>query len=286
MEQTAHAHLHRATLRTLHSHSFTSSSSIAAHTLTSLFASYLDLLARSSVARANNSSRTGVGWNDVLGAMDEMGVGVEEMMSWCKSEAGEIGRKYVVGPKEARDVYGRVVRDESGKEKGRGVLGVSSWQANGVGVSVGPGVEEARRKELVEVDEGLMWRWMGVEYVSDGVFRDPSSAIHLVYAQLPSPVQSDDEDEPYDVYEPETEIKPRIVLPLSPVSNKSRSPSPKRARTNGWTSPPPDYIPEFLPPFPSSVSAPPVLQASPTRAIKRNKSTSIIANGSSTGAIS
>lgn len=95
----------------------------------------------------------GVGWGDVVGALDEMGVGVEEMMGWCKSEAGEVGRKYVVAPKE-REVYG-VKKEEGEKAKmigrGRGVLGVSSWQANGVGVSVGPGVEEARKKELVEV---------------------------------------------------------------------------------------------------------------------------------------
>ncbi|KAG8690771.1 hypothetical protein FRC08_010424 [Ceratobasidium sp. 394] len=150
MESTAYAHLHRATLRTLHTHSFSSSSSIAAHTLTSLFASYLDLLASSAAARANNSGRSGVGWGDVLGAMDEMGVGVDEMMGWCRSEAGEVGRKYVVAPKE-REVYGQP-KVEKSKDKGRGVLGVSSWQANGVGVSVGPGVEEARKKELVEVD--------------------------------------------------------------------------------------------------------------------------------------
>ncbi|KAG8721373.1 hypothetical protein FRC09_007992 [Ceratobasidium sp. 395] len=298
MESTAYAHLHRATLRTLHSHSFTSSSSIAAHTLTSLFASYLDLLARSSTARANNSGRTGVGWNDVLGAMDEMGVGADEMMGWCRSEAAEVGRKYVVAPKE-REVYHlsreererEKEREKVGKEKGRGVLGVSSWQANGVGVSVGPGVEEARRKELVEVDE----------YVSEGLVRDPSSAIHLVYAQLPSPGPSDDEGEdedeerPYEVYS--ADVKPPVVLPLSPVSNKSRSPSPghpngtssKRTRANGWTSSPPDYIPDFLPPFPSVHDAPPVHnQASPTRAIKlRSKSiTGAQDVSTSTGAVS
>ncbi|KAG9090167.1 hypothetical protein FRC06_001191 [Ceratobasidium sp. 370] len=294
MESTAYAHLHRATLRTLHSHSFTSSSSVAAHTLTSLFASYLDLLASSSVARANNSGRTGVGWGDVLGAMDEMGVGVDEMMGWCRSEAGEVGRKYVVAPKE-REVYGQP-KEEKSKDKGRGVLGVSSWQANGVGVSVGPGVEEARKKELVEVDA----------YVSEGLVRDPTSVIHLVYAQLPSPVPSDDEDEqddsrPYDVYTPDTKPpdrdKPRAALPLSPVSNKSRSSSPsrlngafspKRARLNGWTSSPPDYVPDFLPPFPSA-TAPPT-QTSPSRTIKlRQKSVGLptsATDGSGTNAIS
>ena len=154
MDEAAYAHLHRATLRTLHSHSFTSSSSVASPTLTSLFASYLDLLARSCVARAQHAGRIGVGWKDVVGAMDELGVGMDEMSVWCKSEAGEVEKKYVVGPKEKE--YGALMEREKEKErgkiKGRGVLGVSSWHANGVGVSVGPGVEEARRKELVDVD--------------------------------------------------------------------------------------------------------------------------------------
>lgn len=82
-----------------------------------------------------------------------MGVGLDEIVGWCKTEAGEVGRKYVVAPKE-REIYGQK-KEEGDKSKigrGRGVLGVSSWQANGVGVSVGPGVEEARKKELVEVD--------------------------------------------------------------------------------------------------------------------------------------
>ncbi|QRV99417.1 bromodomain associated protein [Ceratobasidium sp. AG-Ba] len=190
MEQTAHSHLHRATLRILHSHSFNSSSSVAAHTLTSLFASYLDLLAQSSVARANNSGRIGVGWGDVLGALDEMGVGVEEIMGWCKSEAGEVGRKYVVAPKE-REVYG-VKKEEGDKAKmvgrGRGVLGVSSWQANGLGVSVGPVWRRlARRSSWRSMvrHSGLSFFWWieadwvgGAEYVSDGLVRDPSSGIH------------------------------------------------------------------------------------------------------------
>ncbi len=37
-------------------------------------------------------------------------------------------------------------------------------------------------------------------------------------------------------------------LPLSPISNPS-SPSRKRARTSNWE--PPEYIPDFLPPFPT-----------------------------------
>lgn len=152
MDEAAYAHLHRATLRILHSHSFTSSSSVASHTLTSLFASYLDLLARSCVARAQHAGRIGVGWGDVVGAMDEVGVGLDEMGVWCKTEAGEVGKKYVVGAKEREYGAAAAGEKERAKVKGRGVLGVSSWHANGVGVSVGPGVEEARRKELVDVD--------------------------------------------------------------------------------------------------------------------------------------
>lgn len=281
MENTAHAHLHRATLRTLHSHNFTSSSSIASHTLTTLYASYLDLLARACAARAQHAGRTGVGWADAVGALEEVGVTIEELDGWGRTEAGEVGRKYVVAAKD-KDFYGLDRDKEKAKAgdggKGRGVLGVSSWHANGVGVSVGPGVEEARRKELVEVDE----------YVSEGLVRDPSSWIPLVYAQLPSPVQSDDEDEqddsrPYDVYAPDMDSKPNgdangIALPPSPVS---RSPSPKRARTDRWATSPPDHVPDFLPPFPSITTPPPVSAPAQTSPVKsRHKSVpSISASG-------
>lgn len=124
------------------------------------------------------------------------------------------------------------------------------------------------------------------EYVSEGLVKDPSSAVHLVYARLPpSPVTSDDEDEedesrPYDIYtsdsKPPDRGAPPVALPLSPVSNKSRSLSPgspnsKRVRTQSWTSSPPDHIPDFLPPFPSLTTPP--TQSSPTRTIKlRHKS--------------
>lgn len=84
-----------------------------------------------------------------MGALEEAGVSVEELEGWGRTEAGEVGRKYVVAPKDNKG--------------GKGVLGVSSWHANGVGVSVGPGVEEARRKELVEVDGefcGGGWTWL------------------------------------------------------------------------------------------------------------------------------
>lgn len=125
--------------------------------------------------------------------------------------------------------------------------------------------------------------------MSDGVVRDPSSAIHLIYAQLPSPVASDDEDDeeeaPYDVFTSDTRPPDRdrdkpMALPLSPISNKSRSRSrsmspgrlngTKRPRLDEW----PDHVPEFLPPFPSTSAPPPIqTQTSPTKAVKlRHKS--------------
>ncbi|CAE7183464.1 unnamed protein product [Rhizoctonia solani] len=248
METTSHQHLHRATLRILHSHNFSSSSSLASHTLTTLYAQYLDLLARSFAAHAHHGGRTSPTWSDAANALSEVGVDIDELSAWLGTEAGEVGKKYVVA--------GR------GPDSGRkGVLGVSSWHANGVGVSVGVGVEDARKKELISLDEHL----------SEGLVREPG--IPLVYAQLPSPAQSDDEDE--EPYQVTPDSKP-VALPPSPIS-RSPSPASKRTRTNGWT--PPDHIPDFLPPFPTIDSSAPV--PAPTK-LSRHKSTPSI---SSTGAI-
>ncbi|CAE6411885.1 unnamed protein product [Rhizoctonia solani] len=257
MEETAHQHLHRATLRILHSHNFSSSSSLASHTLTTLYAQYLDLLARSFAAHSHHSGRTNPTWSDAVNALSEVGVGVDELAAWLGTEAGEVGKKYVVA--------GR------GPDAGRkGVLGVSSWHANGVGVSVGVGVEDARKKELISLDQHL----------SEGLARG-EPGVQLVYAQLPSPDQSDNEDEgedePYLLYSQDS--KP-IALPPSPIS-RSPSPSSKRTRTNGWTTSPPEHIPDFLPPFPTiDLSSAPV--PAPSTKLSRHKSVPSI---SSTGAI-
>lgn len=56
---------------------------------------------------------------------------------------------------------------------------------------------------------------------------------------------------------PPREMPPRMTtppLPLSPISNPS-SPSRKRPRTSNWQ--PPDYVPDFLPPFPTTTDSPP-----------------------------
>ncbi|KAJ1300631.1 hypothetical protein OPQ81_002283 [Rhizoctonia solani] len=257
METTAHQHLHRATLRILHSHNFSSSSSLASHTLTTLYAQYLDLLARSFAAHSHHAGRTKPTWSDAVNVLSEVGVGIEELSAWLGTEAGEVGKKYVVagrGPDTER----------------KGVLGVSSWHANGVGVSVGVGVEDARKKELISLDQHL----------SDGLVRG-EPGIQLVYAQLPSPAQSDNEDEeedaPYQVYSPDS--KP-VALPPSPIS-RSPSPASKRTRPNGWTTSPPDHIPYFLPPFPTTDSSSAPIPA-PSTKLSRHKSVPSI---SSTGAI-
>lgn len=56
------------------------------------------------------------------------------------------------------------------------------------------------------------------------------------------------------------------TLPLSPVSNPSSSPSRKRPRLSNWT--PPEYIPDFLPPFPTSLSIDASLPPSPSPIVK------------------
>ncbi|QRW26308.1 bromodomain associated protein [Rhizoctonia solani] len=233
MDGTAHQHLHRATLRVLHSHNFSSSSSLASHTLTALYAEYLDLLARSFAAHSHHGGRTNPSWPDAVNALSEVGVDVDELSTWLGTEAGEVGKN-------------TSLRDEVQMREERGY-----WEAHCL-----------------------------LEHLSEGVVRG-EPGIHLVYAQLPSPVQSDNEDEdedsPYQVYTPDS--KP-VALPPSPIS-RSPSPASKRTRPNEWTTSPPDHIPDFLPPFPTtSPSTAPAPM--PSTKLSRHKSVPSI---SSTGAI-
>lgn len=77
---------------------------------------------------------------------------------------------------------------------------------------------------------------------------------------VPEPVYPRPEDYMFYPYPPfPMPVRPRTPpLPLSPVSNPA-SPHPrKRARIDGWN--PPDYVPDFLPPFPTErPPSPPML---------------------------
>ena len=81
-----------STYRTLHAHNFSRSSSQAAFVLSDLLAKYLFLLTSSCTKYAQHSGRMNLTIQDALSALEEMGVGLEELSDYCRTEGKELGR--------------------------------------------------------------------------------------------------------------------------------------------------------------------------------------------------
>ena len=81
-----------STYRTLHAHNFSRSSSQAAFVLSDLLARYLFILTSSCTKYAQHSGRMNLSIQDALSALEEMGVDLEELSDYCKTEGRELGR--------------------------------------------------------------------------------------------------------------------------------------------------------------------------------------------------
>lgn len=84
--------LHTTTTRTLHAHNFNKSSTQATHTLTDALSRYLAVLAETCAQYAQHAGRTGVTIRDALAALEEIGVGVDELREYAESEARDMVR--------------------------------------------------------------------------------------------------------------------------------------------------------------------------------------------------
>jgi len=216
-----------STYRTLHAHNFSRSSSQAAFVLSDLLARYLFLLTSSCTKYAQHSGRMNLTIQDALSALEEMGVDLEELSNYCKTEGRELGRYTIQTMRRMEDL-----------KDIRGQSSALSW-----------------RKLIIIV-------FVLSASLKEGLRQDGDDTVPLIYAPLPeTPPSSDDEagagesdtemvvvDEPMSVdptpSRPERQFSP--MLPPSPVSIPP-SPSRKRPRTE-WNAP--AHIPDFLPPFP------------------------------------
>jgi len=81
-----------STYRTLHAHNFSRSSSQAAFVLSDLLARYLFILTSSCTKYAQHSGRMNLTIQDALSALEEMGVDLDELSDYCKTEGRELGR--------------------------------------------------------------------------------------------------------------------------------------------------------------------------------------------------
>lgn len=89
MESGSHKLLESATHRTLHAHGFSRSSSQASLVLTDLLSRYLTLLSTTCAKYAQHAGRTSLSIRDAIGALEELGVGANELNEYY-SEAKEL----------------------------------------------------------------------------------------------------------------------------------------------------------------------------------------------------
>ena len=99
-----------STYRTLHAHNFSRSSSQAAFVLSDLLAKYLFLLTSSCTKYAQHSGRMNLTVQDALSALEEMGVDLDELSDYCRTEGRELGRYTIQTMRrmeDLKDIRGR-----------------------------------------------------------------------------------------------------------------------------------------------------------------------------------
>jgi Wiskott-Aldrich syndrome protein len=92
MDTAATKLLESATIKTLHAHNFSRSSTQSTLVLTDLLARYFALLSESSAKYAHHAGRTSLTAHDALAALEELGVGIEELAEYGSIEAKELNR--------------------------------------------------------------------------------------------------------------------------------------------------------------------------------------------------
>jgi histone H3/H4 len=104
MENGAQKLLESATIRTLHAHNFSRSSTQASLVLTDLFSRYLDLVTSTCAKYAEHAGRTKLSIRDAVEALDELGVGVAELKEYCAIEGAELGRYSIKSARRVEDM--------------------------------------------------------------------------------------------------------------------------------------------------------------------------------------
>ncbi|KAH9846579.1 hypothetical protein C2E23DRAFT_852238 [Lenzites betulinus] len=218
--------LESVTIKTLHAHNFSRSSTQANQVLTDLLSRYLTLFASTCAKYAEHAGRLRVTINDATHAMDELGTSVEELSEYCATEGKEMARYGVQSTKRIEDLNDL---------KAQLALGLSGDLDDRIPLFWGPVFDDMPSEEEEESDfEEVETPDEGSEHADVRMAEDED--VIMDEPKLPSK-------------DPLTRPPPTPPLPLSPISNPSSPPPRKRQRTAGWQ--PPEYIPDFLPPFPT-----------------------------------
>ncbi|KAF7795137.1 hypothetical protein EIP86_006284 [Pleurotus ostreatoroseus] len=234
MDAGAKKLLETVTIETLHANNFSRASTQATQVLTDLLSKYLLLLSATCAKYAEHAGRLRLTAQDTVSALDELGLGVEELSEYCAGEGRELSR------------YAR--------HTSRRMEDLNEFKA-----ALAVGMRE-------DVDDAipLVYAPMGTPPPSDDEYDEEEEEEDVEMAQSATqqsnaPMDLDlNEDQPSD---PLSQSYSRVVLsprpvtptlPLSPISNPSTPPR-KRPRTSNWDAP--EYVPDFLPPFPTDASA-------------------------------
>ncbi|KAI0632902.1 hypothetical protein C8Q77DRAFT_1120425 [Trametes polyzona] len=223
--------LESVTIKTLHAHNFSRSSTQANQVLTDLLSRYLTLFASTCAKYAEHAGRLRLTVGDATHAMEELGTSVEELSEYCATEGREMARYAVQSSKRLEDLN---------ELKAQLAVGLRGDDDDRIPLEWGPVPDYLPSEEEEESD-------------FDEVETPEDANVHADVKMVDH--QSEDEDvamgEPQLVppKDPLTRPPPTPPLPLSPVSNPSSPPPRKRQRTAGWQ--PPEYIPDFFPPFPT-----------------------------------
>ncbi|GJE95812.1 hypothetical protein PsYK624_120020 [Phanerochaete sordida] len=234
MDAGARKLLETATVETLHAHHFSKASTQATNVLTDLLSRYLQVLASTCVKYAEHAGRLRLTARDAACALDELGVGVEELNEYCATEGKELARYAVHTARRLEDLS---------EFRAALSIGLREDRDDAMHLVYMPIPEDMPTDEEVsEEDESES------EAEVPPASSSPLSSQHM-NVDVPIP-----EGEAAHVLEEQKNGRissPRPLtptLPLSPISNPSTPPR-KRPRTSGWS--PPAHIPDFLPPFPS-----------------------------------
>ncbi|KIK09511.1 hypothetical protein K443DRAFT_671409 [Laccaria amethystina LaAM-08-1] len=212
MDNGAHKLLESATQRTLHAHAFSRSSTQASLALTDLLSRYLALLASTSAKYAQHAGRTKLSVRDIVGALDELGVGLDELSDYASSEAKELNRYALYSARRVEDLM---------EFKSQLLDGLRQDRDDAIPLEytryTTPPLDSSDDEEGSQNDQHDM-----------------------------------DVDEPPALWSttPSGSKRRPSIPPLSPSPISNPSPLRKRPRTSSWQ--PPSHIPDFLPPFPTA----------------------------------
>ncbi|EAU87618.2 hypothetical protein CC1G_09715 [Coprinopsis cinerea okayama7 len=229
MDANTHRLLESVTHRTLHAHAFSRASSQATLVLTDLLSRYLTLLTSSCARYAQHAGRHQLSIYDALQAIDELGTSVDELSEFGSTEGKEMNRYAVQSAKRI---------EELNEYRSHLFEGLRQDRDDAIALHF------ARFDEEGYVDSEDDEQSSEYSVSDDEVATQP--------ATLPDAMEVDGQPVSPSLQKRRHVSSPK--LPPSPVS-KSPSPSRKRPRTANWN--PPEHIPDFLPPFPSTDVAPP-----------------------------